>query len=136
MTASASILRTVAKEHTAARVGSGDLLVLGTPILIAWLEAATLEAMQLEPGQSSVGTRIEVDHLAASAIGETITATAVITEVDGRRVRFEVTATDLHGTMVASGHIHRAVVEKERFLSRVPRVAELGVEEFRGGPHG
>ncbi len=116
------ITHTVGPEHTAAAVGSGDLDVLGTPVVLAWLEEATCAALDLDESQTSVGTRVEVQHLAASAVGSSITTSASISQRDGRMVIFEVTAHDQRGTLVASGQVRRIVVDRERFLSRVPAV--------------
>ncbi|MFO6454254.1 MULTISPECIES: thioesterase family protein [unclassified Aeromicrobium] len=118
----ATVTHTVGPEHTARAVGSGDLEVLGTPVVLAWLEAATCAALDLDPSQTSVGTRVEVQHLAASAVGATITATASVTQRDGRLVIFDVAARDQNEVLVASGQVRRIVVDRERFLSRVPAV--------------
>lgn len=118
----AQITHIVGPEHTAAAVGSGDLAVLGTPVLLAWLEEATCAALDLDVAQSSVGTRVEVQHLSASAVGSTITTSASVSQRDGRLVIFEVSAHDQRGTLVASGQVRRVVVDRERFLSRVPAV--------------
>lgn len=118
----AQITHTVGSEHTAAAVGSGDLAVLGTPVMLAWLEEATCAALDLDDSQSSVGTRVEVQHLAASGVGSTITTTASLSQRDGRLVIFEVSAHDQRGTLVASGQVRRVIVDRERFLSRVPAV--------------
>ena len=116
------IIHTVSSEHTARAVGSGDLEVLGTPVVLAWLEEATCAELDLEPSQTSVGTRVEVQHLTASGVGSTITTRATITHRDGRMVIFDVSAHDQRGTLVASGQVRRVVVDRERFLSRVPTV--------------
>ncbi|SKB09183.1 thioesterase family protein [Aeromicrobium choanae] len=118
----ATVTHTVGPEHTARAVGSGDLEVLGTPVLLAWLEEATCAALDLAEGQTSVGTRVEVQHLAASGVGATITTTASLTQRDGRMVIFEVSARDRNEVLVASGQVRRVVVDRERFLSRVPTV--------------
>ncbi|MFS0886773.1 thioesterase family protein [Aeromicrobium sp. 179-A 4D2 NHS] len=118
----AEIVHTVAAEHTARAVGSGDLEVLGTPVLLAWLEEATCAELDLDPSQTSVGTRVEVQHLGPSAVGSTITTRATVTQRDGRMVIFDVSAHDQRGTLVGSGQVRRVVVDRERFLSRVPAV--------------
>lgn len=118
----ATTTHVVGTEHTAQAVGSGDLAVLGTPVLTAWLEEATCAALELPTGQTSVGTRVEIEHLVASGIGATITCTADVAHADGRLRRFRVAAHDQHGTLVASGQIRRVVVDRERFLARVPGV--------------
>lgn len=117
-----TVTHVVRPEHTARAVGSGDLEVLGTPVVLAWLEEATCAALDLDPAQTSVGTRVEIQHLAASAVGATITAEASILNRDGRLVVFDVVAHDEHGTQIAVGQVRRVVVDRERFLDRVPGV--------------
>lgn len=116
----ATIERHVTDEDTAIALGSGAVPVLGTPRLIAWCEAATVEAVQrmLDAGTTTVGTSVNVDHIAPTPVGETIQATAALDRIDGRILRFTVTA--LHGdTPIARGTISRAVVDIERFLARL-----------------
>ena len=117
---STAIERTVTEEDTAAAVGSGSLPVLGTPVLLAWCEAATCAAIEpcLVEGQTTVGTRVSVEHLMPSAVGAVVRVTAGTTHVDGRLVRFSVAARQ-NGKLVGSGEITRVVVEAERFLSRL-----------------
>ena len=117
--ASVSITRTVTADDTARAVGSGDLDVLGTPVLLAWCEAATCAALDLAPEQTSVGTRVEVAHLAASPVGTEVTATADVEHLDDRRARFTVSAIDSAGTVLARGIVERAIVDRKRFLSRL-----------------
>lgn len=117
-----SVTHVVTAEHTARAVGSGDLEVLGTPVVIAWLEEATCAVLELDERQTSVGTRIEIDHRAPSAVGATITATASLAHQDGRLHRFQVAAHDEHDTLVAAGEIRRIVVDRERFTARIPDV--------------
>lgn len=111
---------TVAKEHTAAFIGSGDLEVLGTPALIAWLEMNCRDAVKdLIPSDStSVGTRMELEHLKASSIGSVITCQSKVTSIDGRLIQFLLTA-ESDGQLVAQGNHTRAVVSRERFLARL-----------------
>lgn len=120
----AEITHVVESQHTAREVGSGDLAVLGTPVVLAWLEEATCAALDLPPEQTSVGTRAEIEHLAASGVGETVTTTADVIHSDGRLVRFTVAARDSRGTLVAAGEIRRVIVDRDRFLARVPRVGD------------
>jgi fluoroacetyl-CoA thioesterase len=108
----------VSEADTAAAVGSGSLSVLGTPILLAWSEAATCAALDLPDGQTSVGTRVALEHLAASPVGATVLVTATVAFVDGRLVRFTVEAR-MGDVLVGSGEITRVVVDAERFLSRL-----------------
>ncbi|MGH3365030.1 MAG: thioesterase family protein [Nocardioidaceae bacterium] len=112
----------VTEADTAAAVGSGDLPVLGTPRLLAWCEAATCAAIAetLEPSRTSVGTRVSLEHLAASPVGETVEVQASVAYVDGRLVRFSVAASHVSdGKVVGTGEVTRVVVDRERFLSRV-----------------
>lgn len=118
----ATLRFTVTDEDTAAAVGSGSLPVLGTPRLLAWLEAATCAAIDptLTEGSTSVGTRVEIEHVGASAVGQEVEVAASASYVDGRLHRFTVTARNAApGKVVATGEITRVVVEAERFLSRL-----------------
>jgi fluoroacetyl-CoA thioesterase len=117
----ASVIRQVGDADTAASVGSGSLPVLGTPRLLAWAEAATCAAIdpELDDGTTSVGSRIELQHLAPSPVGENVTVTAVVQHVDGRLVRFDVTVAHADERVVASGTITRVVVNATRFLTRL-----------------
>ena len=112
----------VTDDDTAAAVGSGSLPVLGTPRLLAWLEAATCASLEptLAEGSTSVGTRIQVEHLAASPVGAEVEVSASSAYVDGRLHRFTVSARDVTtGKVLAAGEITRVVVDAERFLSRL-----------------
>jgi predicted thioesterase len=90
--------------------------VLATPRVVALAEVATLAALagQLDPGSTSVGTRVELDHLAPSPVGAEVEATAELVEVAGRRLTFTVKVTQ-DGRVVARGRITRAVVDRARF---------------------
>lgn len=114
----ATLTRTVTTDDTALAVGSGDLEVLGTPVVVAWCEAATVAALELDAHLTSVGTRVDVRHLVPSAVGTTIDVRAEITERDDRTVTFAVEARD-GDSVVANGTVVRAVVDRERFLARL-----------------
>jgi fluoroacetyl-CoA thioesterase len=116
---SATLSFTVTDADTAQAVGSGSLPVLGTPRLLAWCEAATCAALtDLAPGTTSVGTRVELDHLAPSAAGDEVTVTAYVVERGERAVRLAVEAR--HGDrVVGRGVVDRAIVDAERFLARL-----------------
>jgi predicted thioesterase len=111
----------VTETDTAEAVGSGDLPVLGTPRLLAWSEAATCAAVEdeLDVHQTSVGTRVTLEHLAASAVGEEVRVTATVTHRDGRLLRFEVVAVDSREQVVGHGEVTRVVVDRDRFMARV-----------------
>jgi fluoroacetyl-CoA thioesterase len=108
----------VSDADTAIAVGSGSLPVLGTPVLLAWCEAATCAALDLPEGQTSVGTRVTLEHLAASPVGAAVSVTATVAYVDGRLVRFTVEAR-MGEVLVGSGEITRVVVDAERFMARL-----------------
>ena len=112
----------VTTSDTAIAVGSGSLPVLGTPRLLAWCEAATCAAIEaaLPEGGTSVGTRISLEHLAASPVGAELEVVATTAYVDGRLHRFTVSARHVHGgRVVGAGEVTRVVVDAERFMSRV-----------------
>ncbi len=117
----ATLDRTVGPDDTAQALGSGSLPVLATPRLLAWCEAATCAAIEpmLQEGETSVGTRVTLEHTAPSAVGARVEVTATVVHVDGRLVRFSVAARQ-GGKLVGSGEVTRVVVTAERFLSRVP----------------
>ena len=109
-------------DDTAAALGSGSLPVLATPRLLAWCEAATCAAIdgQLREGETSVGTRVSLEHLAASPVGAEVEVTASSAYVDGRLHRFTVAARHTgDGKLVGSGEVTRVVVDAARFLSRL-----------------
>jgi fluoroacetyl-CoA thioesterase len=119
---SATIEFVVTDQDTAEVLGSGDLPVLGTPRMLAWMESATCAAIAeaLAEGQTSVGTRVTVEHRAASPVGAGVSVLATVNHVDGRLLKFEVVATDSRtGVVLGHGEITRVVVDRDRFLSRV-----------------
>lgn len=120
----ASVVHTVTLADTAEALGSGDLQVLATPRMLAWCEQATCAALDLSPEQTSVGTRVDLEHLAASPVGAVVTATATVIYEDGRLLRFQVVAQDDAGTLLATGEIRRVIVDRERFLSRIAPVGD------------
>jgi predicted thioesterase len=121
---SSSTTHTVGPDHTAKAVGSGDVDVLATPVLLAWLEEATCDALSLDHEQTSVGARVEIEHLIPSPVGTTIIANADMIARDGRIVTFRVEAVDTSGALVASGQVRRIVVNRDRFLARVRPVGD------------
>jgi fluoroacetyl-CoA thioesterase len=118
----AQITVVVGEQDTAAALGSGDVPVLGTPRLLALAEAATVRALDgaLAPGQTSVGTSVRLEHTAASPVGMRVTVTAELTAVDGRRLAFAVEAVDGAGTVAGLGTVERVVVDRGKFLARLP----------------
>jgi fluoroacetyl-CoA thioesterase len=105
---------------TALALGSGSEAVFATPALVALMEQAAVAAIapQLPAGAITLGTRIAVDHLAATAEGGHVTATAVLTAVTARTLTFSVTARDPDKLVGEGTHI-RAVVDRQRFLDKL-----------------
>ncbi len=110
----------VTHTNTAQAMGSGLVPVYATPALVALLEEAAVNALKplLEAGKTSVGTRIEVSHLAATPIGMIVRAQATLSVVDGRRLVFDVVAHD-EVERIAEGIHERVLVDGQRFLARV-----------------
>ena len=113
---SASVDHVVTDADTAIALGSGDVAVLGTPRVLALLEQATVAAVtdELAAEETTVGARVELDHLLPTPVGRRVTARAQLVEVDGRRLAFAVTLQDGE-RLAASGVVRRAVVERTRF---------------------
>lgn len=119
-----SISFIVGPDDTARAVGSGSLDVLGTPRLLAWCEAATCAALagELAEGETSVGTRVEIEHSRASPVGEIVRVQARVLFTDGRLRRFAVRAWhESDGRVVATAEVTRVVVDANRFLARLHR---------------
>jgi predicted thioesterase len=112
---------TVQSADTAPALGSGSVPVFATPRLLAWLEQATCAAIDesLEPGTTSVGTRINLDHQYAAVVGAVVTCRATLAAVDGRLLQFDVSATDEEDRLLATGQITRVVVDVDRFMARL-----------------
>ncbi len=119
----ARLTYTVGDGDTALALGSGDVPVLATPRLLAWLEAATVAALDLPEGSTSVGARVEVEHVAASPVGAEVVVHASVGHTDGRLVRFEVAAEHTvdggDPVLVGRGRVTRVVVDRARFLARL-----------------
>jgi fluoroacetyl-CoA thioesterase len=108
---------TVTEADTAAAVGSGEVPVLATPRVLALAEQATVAAVAgaLAAGATTVGVRVELDHLAPSPVGAELEVHAVLERVAGRRLQFAVRLRDRERP-VASGSITRVVVDTAAFL--------------------
>jgi predicted thioesterase len=113
----ATVQETVTEEMTAERLGSGDLPVLGTPAVLALVEAAAMAAVAdpLEPGTTTVGASIQLEHVAPTLVGARVTATAALRGVDGRHLRFRFEVTDAAGPVAHGEHV-RVIVDQDRFL--------------------
>ncbi|MCY3661680.1 MAG: thioesterase [bacterium] len=114
--------RTVGETDTGASVGSSDLPILATPILLALGEAATIDALAgaLPGGSTSVSMRVHFDHVRPIPVGRPVFATALLERVEGRRLTFSIEARDEAGDLVGSGRIVRIVVDRRRFEERIP----------------
>ena len=119
--AQALVRHHVTPDDTARALGSGDLEVLATPRLLAWFEQATVRALagRLAEAESTVGTRLELVHQRASAVGAELTVRADLVHVDGRLLRFDVVAEAADGTVLGHGEVTRVVVDRARFLARL-----------------
>ena len=110
----------VAEDHTAPRVGSGRVHVLATPVMINLIEAAALDAVEhlLPAGHQSLGTVLNVRHIAATPVGMRVAATAEVTEIEGRTIRFRVEARD-EKELIGDGTHERVVVNVAKFDQRI-----------------
>src|SRR5687768_504601 len=110
----------VTYDHSARRFGSGSIDVFATPAMIALMESAALAAIEsaLDEGTTSVGTFIEVRHLAASLIGAEVHARAEVTAIEGREVHFKVQAWDEHD-LIGEGTHTRFIIDVARFMNRI-----------------
>ncbi len=110
----------VLHTNTAAAMGSGSLDVYATPAMIGLMEKAACDVVNpcLDEETTSVGVSMSISHDAASLVGETITAKAVLTGVDGRKLTFKVIAADDFGT-IGQGTHERFLVKKEKFMTKL-----------------
>ena len=111
----------VSQSDSALSQGSGELEVLATPRLIALMENAAMLAVApaLAPGETTVGGQISVSHLKPSAVGAEVSATAVLTQVEGRKLTFTLSAAEGEKRIGEGTHI-RFVVRRDKFLSSLP----------------
>jgi predicted thioesterase len=115
----ANVSLTVAKEDTAVALGTGDVPVLATPRVVILAEEASVLAVQghLDEGLTTVGYRVQLDHLAPAIVGAIVDVEATLESIEGRRLTFRISVNDGRG-LVAAGKITRVVVNRERFLER------------------
>jgi fluoroacetyl-CoA thioesterase len=113
---------TVADQDTAVALGSGDVPVLGTPRVLALAERATVAAVAgaIGPGATTVGARVELEHLAASVVGAAVRVSAQLERVDGRVLEFAVELRD-GARPVARGRVTRVLVDRDAFLATAAR---------------
>ena len=112
----------IGEEHTAPRIGSGRVHVLATPVMINLFEAAALAAIEhlLPPGYQSLGTVLNVRHIAATPVGMKVIAEARVTRVENRTVFFALQAND-ENELIGDGSHERVVVNVAKFDLRVQR---------------
>lgn len=124
--ASAEVSRTVTPDRTASALGNPGVDVFGTPFVVALLEnaAAAVIHPHLPPGASTVGTMIEMKHLAATPLGMTVRAKATLLETDGKRYLFSVEAWDEREKIAEGRHERFVVQDLQKFLARVMRKAQ------------
>ena len=115
----------VGTNDTAPRVGSGKIPVLATPVMINLIEEAALNAIDgdLAAGQQSLGTHLDVSHVAATPVGMRVIATAAVDDIDNRRVEFVVRVEDEH-ELIGEGWHTRVVVTAEKFQAKVDAKAQ------------
>ena len=115
----------VGEAQTAAAFGAGGVLVLGTPVMIGLMENAAWQLVQpeLPEGESTVGTLVNVRHLAATPMGGHVVATAELIEIEDRRLVFRVSARD-DTQLIGEGTHERFRIVLERFLARLPKSPE------------
>jgi predicted thioesterase len=120
LTGSAELV--VGAEHTAPRIGSGKVHVLATPVMINLIEAAALAAVEhlLPEGYQSLGTHLDVRHIAATPVGMRVRATAEVTGVNGRTISFSVSVKD-EIDLIGDGVHERVVVNVAKFDQRVQK---------------
>lgn len=116
--ANAEVTWTVTDADTAISQGSGSVPVFATPRLVALCEAAAVAAVEpiLESGQTTVGSRIEIDHIAPSSVGASVRGLAELTEVEGRKLTFDVSAFEGE-KQIGRGVHHRVVIDEARFVA-------------------
>ena len=110
---------TVTDAVTAVAIGSGDMPVLATPAMMALMENAAMLAVadHLPEGCTTVGGHISASHLKPSKVGDTVTATATVTRVEGKKIEFKVEA-HCGGTLLGEGTHLRFIVDREKFMKR------------------
>ena len=111
---------TVTEVVTATTMGSGDLPVLATPAMMALMENAAMLAVapHLPEGSTTVGGHISASHIKPTPVGETVTATATVTKVDGKKIEFEVKA-HWGDVLLGEGTHLRFIVDRKKFMSRL-----------------
>jgi fluoroacetyl-CoA thioesterase len=115
----ATVRHVVGEDDTAEAIGSGDVPVLATPVVLTLVERAAVAAvaLHLEPATTTVGARVGLDHLSPTPVGARVSATARLDTVEGRRLRFSFEVSDARGVVARGIHI-RVVVGRDAFLGQ------------------
>lgn len=110
----------VMHTHVASAMGSGDLHVFATPAMVALMENAAMNAVagHLPEGATTVGAMMNTSHIKPSPVDDEVKATAVLTEVEGRKLTFSIVAEDSKGIIGEAVHV-RYIVDRERFLNKL-----------------
>lgn len=110
---------TVTEDMTASELGSGEVSLLGTPAVVAIVERSAVAAVgpSLEPETTTVGARVELDHLAPTLVGAKVSVTTRLEAVDGRKLTFSFEVSDSGGVVARGTHL-RVVVNRDEFLER------------------
>lgn len=116
----AEVVTLVSEADTAESLGSGDVAALGTPRVVAWCESASMAALgdALDSDRTTVGMRVQLEHIAPSPVGATIQTESVLEKVEGRRLTFTVSVREA-GQLVAAGKVTRVVVDRDEFLAKL-----------------
>ena len=114
----ATVEKEVTTADTALMLGSGDVEVFGTPAVVALCELAAVHAVApaLSPNETTVGSHVDIEHLAPTVVGRTVTAYARVEKVDGRRIGFTVEASDPAGVIARGSHV-RVRVDRDMFMA-------------------
>lgn len=112
--------RVVSENDTAAKAASGSVEVLATPVMIAWMEEVSLKLAQkeLEEGFTTVGTEVNIKHLKGTLVGKTVKITSVLTEIDRKRLVFNVEVLE-DSVVVGSGNHTRFIIDTEKFYEKL-----------------
>ena len=110
----------VEERHLAINVGSGDLPVLATPVMVMLMENAAMKSVAdtIADDETTVGAQVSVSHLRPTLLADTVNATATLVEIDGRKLTFRVIAEDSKGLVGEGTHV-RYIVNRERFVSKI-----------------
>ena len=112
--------RVVTENDTAAKAASGSVEVLATPVMIAWMEEASLRLAQqeLEEGFTTVGTEVNIKHLKGTLVGKTVKVLSVLKEIDRKRLVFDVEVVE-DGVVVGSGSHTRFIIDTAKFYEKL-----------------